>query len=199
MRTGREPGRTGAGSGPGGLYHRPLQGGAHETSVQAARWSHPLGSGRGGLGPGSSAERCRGRQGVVPGGLQGRGALHHRRPVRRQAVPGALREPGRGRQAAKEGKPLPDGTVLTLVQYKAQVDAQGNPAQGREGALPQGRPDRLHGDGEARRAGAPEYPDEHPQRRVGVRGVRRRREAQRQGQLQGVLPVPQAPRRRWTS
>ena len=30
-------------------------------------------------------------------------------------------------QAAKEGKPLPSGTVLTLVQYKAQVDAQGNP------------------------------------------------------------------------
>jgi plastocyanin len=29
-------------------------------------------------------------------------------------------------QAAKEGKPLPSGTVLTLVQYKAQVDAQGN-------------------------------------------------------------------------
>jgi hypothetical protein len=30
-------------------------------------------------------------------------------------------------QAAKEGKPLPHGTVLTLIQYKAQVDAQGNP------------------------------------------------------------------------
>jgi plastocyanin len=29
-------------------------------------------------------------------------------------------------KAAKEGKPLPSGTVLTLVQYKAQVDAQGN-------------------------------------------------------------------------
>ena len=41
-------------------------------------------------------------------------------------------------QAAKDGKPLPRGTVLTLVQYKAQVDAQGNPAQGRQGALPQG-------------------------------------------------------------
>ena len=37
-------------------------------------------------------------------------------------------------KAAKEGKPLPSGTVLTLVQYKAQLDAQGNPlkdAQGR--------------------------------------------------------------------
>jgi len=27
-------------------------------------------------------------------------------------------------QAAKEGKPLPSGTVLTLIQYKAQVDAE---------------------------------------------------------------------------
>jgi plastocyanin len=37
-------------------------------------------------------------------------------------------------QAAREGKPLPNGSVLTLIQYKAQVDAQGNPlkdAQGR--------------------------------------------------------------------
>src|SRR5687768_9827508 len=30
-------------------------------------------------------------------------------------------------QAAKDGKPLPSGTVLTLIQYKAQVDAQGTP------------------------------------------------------------------------
>src|SRR3990170_3028948 len=30
-------------------------------------------------------------------------------------------------EAAKAGQPLPDGTVLALIQYKAQVDAQGNP------------------------------------------------------------------------
>src|SRR3954451_6210371 len=29
--------------------------------------------------------------------------------------------------AAKKGQPLPDGTVITLVQYKAKLDAQGNP------------------------------------------------------------------------
>jgi hypothetical protein len=29
--------------------------------------------------------------------------------------------------AAKGGQPLPDGTVLTLVQYRAQLDPQGNP------------------------------------------------------------------------
>jgi len=39
-------------------------------------------------------------------------------------------------KAAREGKPIPSGTVLTLVQYKAQVDAQGTPikdANGRKG------------------------------------------------------------------
>lgn len=37
-------------------------------------------------------------------------------------------------EAARKGQPLPNGTVLTLVQYKAKLDAQGNPekdAQGR--------------------------------------------------------------------
>src|SRR5688500_14579219 len=32
-------------------------------------------------------------------------------------------------QAAKDGKPLPPGTVLTLVQYKAELDAQGTPVK----------------------------------------------------------------------
>ncbi len=32
-------------------------------------------------------------------------------------------------EAAKEGKPLPDGTVLTLVQYKVKLDDQGNPVK----------------------------------------------------------------------
>jgi hypothetical protein len=30
-------------------------------------------------------------------------------------------------KAVREGKPIPSGTVLTLVQYKAQVDAAGAP------------------------------------------------------------------------
>jgi plastocyanin len=36
--------------------------------------------------------------------------------------------------AARKGEPVPSGTVLTLIQYKAQLDANGNPlkdAQGR--------------------------------------------------------------------
>lgn len=35
--------------------------------------------------------------------------------------------------AAKEGKPLPDGTVLTLVQYKIKLDDQGNPVKDANG------------------------------------------------------------------
>jgi cytochrome P460 len=32
-------------------------------------------------------------------------------------------------EAAKKGAPLPDGTVITAVQYAAQLDAQGNPTK----------------------------------------------------------------------
>ena len=35
--------------------------------------------------------------------------------------------------AAKSGKPLPDGTVLTMVQYAAQVDGEGNVVKGPDG------------------------------------------------------------------
>ena len=41
-------------------------------------------------------------------------------------------------KAAKEGKPLPSGTVLTLVQYKAQVDAQGNLVKDAKGRFVKG-------------------------------------------------------------
>jgi len=41
-------------------------------------------------------------------------------------------------QAMKEGKPLPDGTVLTLVQYKAQVDAAGMPVKDAKGRFVKG-------------------------------------------------------------
>ncbi len=40
--------------------------------------------------------------------------------------------------AAKEGKPLPSGTVLMLVQYKAQADAQGNPLKDAKGRFLKG-------------------------------------------------------------
>ncbi|MET0851980.1 MAG: cytochrome P460 family protein [Candidatus Rokuibacteriota bacterium] len=41
-------------------------------------------------------------------------------------------------RAAKEGKPLPAGTVITLIQYKAQVDAQGNPVKDAKGRFLKG-------------------------------------------------------------
>jgi plastocyanin len=40
--------------------------------------------------------------------------------------------------AMKAGRPLPDGTVLTLVQYKAQVDATGAPLKGANGRFVKG-------------------------------------------------------------
>jgi hypothetical protein len=36
-------------------------------------------------------------------------------------------------EAAKKGEPLPNGTVLTLVQYAAKLDAQGNPEKDANG------------------------------------------------------------------
>jgi plastocyanin len=41
-------------------------------------------------------------------------------------------------EAARAGKPLPSGTVLTLVQYKARVDAQGNPVKDAKGRFVKG-------------------------------------------------------------
>ncbi len=41
-------------------------------------------------------------------------------------------------QAAKNGKPLPRGTVITLVQYKALVDAQGDPLKDARGRFMKG-------------------------------------------------------------
>ena len=40
--------------------------------------------------------------------------------------------------ALRRGQPIPSGTVLTLVQYKAQVDAQGNPVKGADGKFKKG-------------------------------------------------------------
>jgi plastocyanin len=40
--------------------------------------------------------------------------------------------------AARAGQPLPAGTVLVLIQYKAQVDAQGNPLKNDKGRFLKG-------------------------------------------------------------
>jgi plastocyanin len=41
-------------------------------------------------------------------------------------------------KAVREGKPIPSGTVLTLVQYKAQVDAAGNTVKDANGRFIKG-------------------------------------------------------------
>ena len=41
-------------------------------------------------------------------------------------------------KAVREGKPIPSGTVLTLIQYKAQVDAAGNPVKDPNGRFIKG-------------------------------------------------------------
>jgi Cytochrome P460 len=61
-------------------------------------------------------------------------------------------------EAMKAGKPLPDGTVLTLVQYKAQVDAAGNPIKDAKGRFVKG--DLIAYTVMEKRAGwGTEYPD----------------------------------------
>ena len=62
-------------------------------------------------------------------------------------------------EAAKAGKPLPRGTVLTLVQYKAQVDPQGNPVKDAKGRFVKG--DLLaYTVMEKREGWGAEYPDD---------------------------------------
>jgi plastocyanin len=62
-------------------------------------------------------------------------------------------------KAVREGKPIPSGTVLTLVQYKAQVDAAGNPVKDANGRFVKG--DLVGITVMEKRAGwGTEYPDD---------------------------------------
>lgn len=60
--------------------------------------------------------------------------------------------------AAKKGQPLPSGTVITMVQWKAKLDAQGNPEKGSDGRFVKGD---LNGYAvmEKRTGWGAEYPD----------------------------------------
>ena len=72
--------------------------------------------------------------------------------------------------AAKKGEPMPDGTVITLVQYKAKLDADGNPEKDANGRFI--KTDLLaYTVMEKRKGWGTEYPREHPQRRVGISGL----------------------------
>jgi hypothetical protein len=46
--------------------------------------------------------------------------------------------PSAALDAARKGEPLPNGTVLTLIQYAAQLDAQGNPVKDANGRFVKG-------------------------------------------------------------
>jgi plastocyanin len=62
-------------------------------------------------------------------------------------------------KAVREGKKMPSGTVLTLVQYKAQVDAAGNPTKDANGRFMKG--DLVaYAVMEYRTGWGTEYPDE---------------------------------------
>jgi hypothetical protein len=61
--------------------------------------------------------------------------------------------------AAKKGQPLPDGTVITMVQWKAKLDAAGKPEKGADGRFIKGD---LNGYAvmEKRKGWGTEYPDD---------------------------------------
>jgi hypothetical protein len=94
-------------------------------------------------------------------------------------------------RAAREGAPLPSGTVIAVVRYAAQLDAEGNPAKDANGRFikttnilgysvreKRGRLGRRISRGEA-------------QRRVGVSGLSRRQDRQPGYQLRQLLRLPQ--------
>jgi hypothetical protein len=62
-------------------------------------------------------------------------------------------------EAAKKGEPLPDGTVLTLLQYAALLDAQGNPQKDASGRFIKGANLVGYTVMEKRKGWGAEYPD----------------------------------------
>jgi hypothetical protein len=62
-------------------------------------------------------------------------------------------------EAAKKGEPLPDGTVLTLVQYAALLDSQGNPQKDANGRFIKGANLVGYTVMEKRAGWGAEYPD----------------------------------------
>jgi hypothetical protein len=61
-------------------------------------------------------------------------------------------------EAAKQGTPLPSGTVITLVQYAAKLDAQGNPEKDANGRFIKGNL-LAYGVMEKRAGWGTEYPE----------------------------------------
>jgi len=61
-------------------------------------------------------------------------------------------------EAARKGQPIPSGTVLTMIEYKAQLDAQGNPVKDANGHFVKGELGRYVVM-EKRTGWGAEYPD----------------------------------------
>ena len=61
--------------------------------------------------------------------------------------------------AAKKGAPLPNGTVITVVQYAAQLDPQGNPAKDANGRFIKTNDIRGYTVMEKRAGWGAEYPE----------------------------------------
>ena len=96
--------------------------------------------------------------------------------------------------AAKAGKPLPDGTVLTMAQYAAQVDDKGEPVKGPNGRFV--RTEKIVGYTvmEKRPGWGKDVPGRDPQRRLAVPGVPDGPHAQPEGAARGLLQMPPAAR-----
>ena len=62
-------------------------------------------------------------------------------------------------EAAKTGQPLPSGTVITLVQYGALLDSQGNPQKNADGRFIKGSNLVAYTVMEKRAGWGTEYPD----------------------------------------
>ncbi len=86
--------------------------------------------------------------------------------------------------AAKKGAPLPNDTVITVVQYAAQLDPQGNPTKDANGRFSKTA-------NEARRLGGGISRD-HAQWRVGIPSLPRRQDGQPERQSHRLLQLPQA-------
>ena len=95
--------------------------------------------------------------------------------------------------AAKKGEPLPSGTVITLIQYAAKLDAQGNPEKDANGRFIKGN---LIGYTvmEKRTGWGTEYPDNIRNGEWEYQAFKARQESEHRGQSYRLLQLPQAAR-----
>ncbi len=96
-------------------------------------------------------------------------------------------------EAAKKGAPLPSGTVLTLVQFAAKLDASGNPEKGPDGRFIK---DKLLGYTvmEKRTGWGSEYPENIRNGEWEYQAFRRRQVGQHRREAGKLLHMPQAAR-----